>query len=143
MPSGHIKTPKEVVCATCGTAFLGKHYLSRYCCYACMRKSNNRLPSRQYNKDAELMRLYGMTLDTFTKMFEDQEGKCKLCSTPAKKLFVDHCHTTSKVRGLLCMNCNTGLGHFKDLPNVLRLAADYIETHQETDVAELKRVKGI
>ena len=41
------------------------------------------------------------------------------------------------------MNCNTGLGHFKDLPNVLRLAADYIDTHQETDVAELKRVKGI
>lgn len=57
---------------------------------------------------------------------------CELCGryetkSRWKKLFIDHDHQTKKVRGLLCMECNTGLGKFKDSPELLRKAANYLE----------------
>lgn len=55
--------------------------------------------------------------------------QCAICGTTRdyQALGVDHCHTTMKLRGLLCSNCNTGLGQFQDNPTLLRLAADYLE----------------
>lgn len=50
---------------------------------------------------------------------------------------IDHCHKTGKVRGLLCKTCNTGIGHLKDDPNILRSAINYLEldrTEIETTV---------
>jgi len=47
--------------------------------------------------------------------------------TRKKQLDVDHCHTTGEVRGLLCNRCNTGIGQFKDNPNILRSAARYLD----------------
>lgn len=74
---------------------------------------------------------YGITQADFEKMFADQEGKCKLCGTPdpgPKGVFaVDHCHKTSKIRGLLCYLCNIGLGSFRDRPDLLIAAASYLE----------------
>lgn len=70
----------------------------------------------------------------YQELFATQGGCCACCHTPlavlrGKNLVVDHCHETSKIRGLLCHNCNLGLGNFKDDPNILRAAADYIEAH--------------
>lgn len=59
------------------------------------------------------------------KMLNEQAGKCKICNKK-HKLVIDHCHTTDDVRGLLCNNCNTGLGLFKDSPSKLLNAAKYI-----------------
>lgn len=53
-------------------------------------------------------------------------AECIICGKPAK-LSVDHDHQTGDVRGGLCTNCNLGLGHFKDNPELLRLAALYLE----------------
>lgn len=58
---------------------------------------------------------------------------CEICESPysrskiAKRLVIDHCHATSKFRGLLCIECNFMLGNMKDSPELLRKAADYLE----------------
>lgn len=48
-------------------------------------------------------------------MYQSQEGKCGLCLVFGKTLVVDHCHTSSRVRGLLCIRCNTKLGFFEEI----------------------------
>ena len=59
-------------------------------------------------------------------MLIEQEKRCVICKRNVI-LRVDHCHTTGKVRGLLCHNCNTGLGQFKDNIDNLKMAIKYLE----------------
>lgn len=61
----------------------------------------------------------------------DYDGACFLCggySSDGKRLHVDHCHETGKVRGLLCNHCNRGVGCFRDQPDLMRMAADYLQS---------------
>jgi hypothetical protein len=61
-------------------------------------------------------------------MLARQHGACAICKRiSSKRLCVDHCHATDKVRGLLCWGCNIGLGNFADDPSRLREAAAYLE----------------
>lgn len=78
-------------------------------------------------RDRDLQRKYGITLDDFRAMLADQDGGCKICRRSDGPLHVDHCHTTGKVRGLLCIPCNRALGYMKDDPDLLRSAADYLD----------------
>lgn len=75
----------------------------------------------------------GITIDDYNNMFDEQEGKCAICKIHQKylknTLNVDHCHTTGKVRGLLCSKCNHGLGHFKDSVFILENAILYIKNN--------------
>lgn len=77
---------------------------------------------------------YGITLDERNKLLEIQAFKCAICQCELEPhgtlTHTDHCHTTGKVRGILCTNCNRGLGHFKDSVEFLRAAIEYI-THNE------------
>lgn len=73
------------------------------------------------------LKRYGLTPDDYGRMRIEQQGLCAICCAPVDKPFVDHCHTTLKVRGLLCHLCNVGLGAFLDNPASLRAAADYVE----------------
>lgn len=76
---------------------------------------------------------YGLTLSEYNAMFTAQDGKCKLClgiSADGRRLSVDHCHSTGKVRGLLCNSCNLALGMFKDNTSVLERAIDYVRRHR-------------
>jgi hypothetical protein len=61
-----------------------------------------------------------------------QGGSCKICKTHEsnlkRKLFVDHCHTTGSVRGLLCQSCNTMIGNAKDNILVLQAAINYLSS---------------
>lgn len=56
-------------------------------------------------------------------------GVCTICGEPGDQ--VDHCHETGQVRGLLCVNCNTGLGKFKDDPDLLEFARIYLLVSRE------------
>ena len=87
-----------------------------------------------------LKRNYGITEDEFTALKQAQEFRCAICGGEGflmgnnghvEKLVVDHCHSTGKVRELLCHNCNRGLGLFQDSPELLKRAAAYIEKHAE------------
>ena len=78
-------------------------------------------------------RLYGITPEDYDTMLKEQNHKCKICSVDFlydkhnTKPFIDHCHTTNKVRGLLCLNCNAGLGYFKDNTETLTKALNYLQ----------------
>lgn len=77
-------------------------------------------------------RKYGLTVDEAETMLESQGGVCAICKQVepnGKHLAVDHCHETGVVRGFLCTNCNNGLGRFKDNPELLIRAADYISAN--------------
>lgn len=80
---------------------------------------------------------FGLTLEQYAEMLAAQDHRCAICKQPeaitrrsgVQPLSVDHCHETGKIRQLLCGHCNYGLGHFRDSPERLRAAADYLEFH--------------
>jgi hypothetical protein len=97
--------------------------------------------AREYQKNNDLSvykanwyskkkyRKYGITEDIFLAKLKEQEGRCAICKvefTEDKISYIDHCHKTEKFRGVLCMNCNTGLGHFKDETITLENAIRYL-----------------
>ena len=76
------------------------------------------------------LKKYGLTPEAFDEMFALQGGKCAICQielTEGRGTHIDHSHDTGEVRGLLCGGCNVGIGQFRDLPELLRAAARYIE----------------
>ena len=70
---------------------------------------------------------YGLTLEALDKLFFDQKGLCAICKKSNKRLTVDHCHTTGKVRGLLCDSCNGALGRLGDDIEGLERAIQYLK----------------
>ncbi len=92
-------------------------------------KTYTRKPIKQCTqciKERRLLRTYGISIKEFTAMQVEQGGLCKMgCGKIGSS--VDHSHSSGKIRGLLCSNCNTGLGLFNDNPELLRKAAEYVE----------------
>ncbi len=76
-------------------------------------------------KNRMLKKLYGITLEHYNNLLTDQQNSCKICLKEVK-LFVDHCHATKKVRGLLCSKCNFAIGLMDDSPERLEAAAMYL-----------------
>ena len=79
----------------------------------------------------ELMNDFGLTLEKYQELWQIQNGCCAICNIHQSKftmrLAVDHCHSTNKVRGLLCKHCNQTLGLFNDDAARFRKAAEYLE----------------
>ncbi len=128
-------------CELCGEQYElkpGRGANNRISCYTCTDKPETR--SRHY-RNKHLKRAYGLTLFEFDSMYEAQQGCCKICGNeiaavghnlrnknnrPQNDPCVDHCHTTGKVRGLLCFHCNTALGHVFDSQEVLSKMIAYL-----------------
>lgn len=94
-------------------------------------KHKEKIKERRAGKRYNMPRLYGINSEEYATMLEEQLGVCAICSKPSEenthgRLYVDHCHSRKKVRGLLCNNCNVGLGKFKDDSEFLRKAAEYL-----------------
>ncbi|HXB13569.1 MAG TPA: endonuclease VII domain-containing protein [Bacteroidia bacterium] len=70
---------------------------------------------------------YGITLQDRQKMITEQDGCCAICNEPMESPRIDHCHDRGHVRGLLCGNCNTGLGFFRDRSDLMIKAAIYVQ----------------
>ena len=104
-------------------------------CKPCKTAANRRSPNRpEIGRRQRLKRYYGITLEDFERMSEEQNHCCAICNTHVDEarihnntFCVDHNHKTGEVRGLLCHYCNTALGKLQDNPALLRAAADYLE----------------
>jgi len=104
-------------------------------CKRCSTESVTR--RRQENKDEYrntwLQRVYGINLDSYNILFENQKGCCAICNVHQsqlnKSLFVDHDHSTGQVRGLLCTRCNTGIGMLNDDIDVLDSGIEYLKKY--------------
>lgn len=94
-------------------------------------KNAHKLPSETRKSK---LRKFGLTIEDYERMLLEQDGVCAICRRPETarnqhgpiRLSVDHCHKTNRVRGLLCGNCNNGIGRFKDDPLILQSATDYL-----------------
>lgn len=76
---------------------------------------------------------YGLSVDEYESLLQKQGGVCAICKGQCPtgwRLAVDHSHETGKVRGLLCLQCNTALGQFKDSPELLAHAIKYLQENQ-------------
>jgi hypothetical protein len=134
------------VCKTCGVekppsefykVKSGRRVNYRGVCKECyrpvLRAYNTRttaLPSRKASRQrAKMLQRYGLTETDYDSMLRRQNGVCAICrQSPKWRLVIDHCHTTGRVRGLLCGGCNTGIGQLRDDPVLVRAAASYLET---------------
>jgi hypothetical protein len=95
------------------------------------RREHNPEQIAEIERRSKFKRQYGISLEQYDEMLENQGGGCAICGTTkpserTKYFAVDHCHSTSKVRGLLCSKCNRGLGLFNDTPERLKAAAKYL-----------------
>ena len=91
--------------------------------------------SKEKTRERHLLRKYGVSLEKYAEMLDQQNGACAICKVPETEQFksvlhVDHCHSTGAVRGLLCRGCNHMLGAINDDVNLLHRAIDYLSSRK-------------
>jgi hypothetical protein len=107
-------------------------------CKECRKARSRELKERPERKRQirswNLQSHYGISLDDYEALLAKQGGVCAICAKPPssngprqKYLHVDHDHSDGRVRGLLCANCNIGIGNLQDDPALLRKGAEYLE----------------
>ncbi len=129
-------------CFTKRTEYRGK---LRSQCRKCVNKRNleryyasDKTQKRKITYKYNLKVNYGLNVEEYNKIYEEQKGVCAICSSPLENVFLgiegtrsalDHCHMSGKNRQILCILCNTGLGVFRDNPVYLSKAKEYLEKH--------------
>lgn len=97
------------------------------------REWNARNPDKVKARNwKQKLRRYGLTQEQYDALMDRQGGMCAICScgfsdSVRRRINVDHCHRSGRVRGLLCNSCNLGLGLFAELATVLGRAAEYLQ----------------
>ena len=128
-------------CYACKTTKpVSEFYRSNKTYYQKECKDCNRLRKGRWHKTEEgkrssantkLKSRFGITLDDYEAMYAEQGGQCQICgvteSCSGHRLAVDHCHTSGKIRGLLCKACNLGLGYYRDNKEFLANAIKYLD----------------
>jgi hypothetical protein len=92
------------------------------------------------NRKSHLKRKYGLTLEEFAALLTSQGGGCAICGKPDPDN-VDHDHATGRVRGILCWNCNVGVGQFEDSEDRLAAALHYLT--RDDELAEVARERTV
>jgi ribosomal protein L37E len=111
------------------------HY-ARGLCSACYSKARRGLQPDWLEKHRDNIyfytvgRKFGITKEVVQDLMLQQKGVCAICGQTepsGKRLAVDHCHVNGTVRGLLCQNCNLGLGYFQDNTERMEKAIMYLK----------------
>lgn len=108
-----------------------------------IRRRNEEYRQQNYEKvEAQKFKYYlrykfGIEIEDYQRLREKQNFKCAICgyaeppnASTTEKLYVDHNHATGYIRGLLCMSCNTALGHFRESLTFLKNAVNYLENYE-------------
>jgi hypothetical protein len=111
------------LCVHCGkpseTEFVG--------CRACREHLRTRTSrSLEERQKAHWRYFYELSPEQYNNLLTSQGGKCAICRGPLTRLHIDHNHATKKVRGILCHNCNVGIGNLRDDPVVVTQALEYL-----------------
>ncbi len=116
-------------CPTCRSEYYKKWSKEKGPGYHKNWRSENVGKVKTIQKRNQLKRKFGITLEQYNNMLEDQNHRCAVCKEiqTQKMLAVDHCHITGRIRGLLCENCNRGIGLLKDSPSILQSAIFYLQ----------------
>lgn len=122
-PQGYFKAKP---CKWCNTEFIPNAPSEKYCKDECKDTGL---------QNAYFFRQYKIGVKDYEQLLENQDHKCKICESEGFlmkgchiiKLVVDHCHTTGKVRGLLCHNCNRAIGLLHDKAQNLLNAIEYLK----------------
>lgn len=89
------------------------------------------------DKDIKLRRAYGISYAEYLTMLDTQQGGCAICGVTTngkrKAFAVDHCHSSGKVRGLLCSKCNTAIGSLQEDVGIMLRAIEYVTAHKGDD----------
>lgn len=86
--------------------------------------------AREYHRNYRLKARFGITSEEYDQMLLEQDGVCYICKIPSHKtLHVDHNHATNSVRKLLCIHCNTALGHLRESEEIIMKMLEYIREH--------------
>lgn len=100
-------------------------------CISEFYKAHNAKPEvKARNRATQIASKYGLTVADYEARLRMQDHRCALCGRPdghdGKRLVIDHCHATGRVRGLLCSRCNSALGYFEDDPHRIANAVAYL-----------------
>ena len=79
------------------------------------------------NKKNRLLREYGISLNKYHNMLQQQDCRCAICNKRNKQLVIDHNHKTGKIKGLLCNKCNSGIGFLQDSVHIINKARIYLQ----------------
>jgi hypothetical protein len=124
-------------CNRCGGELDGRHSRQRTLCKRCLsadhKKWRDKNPERNraHGRKGYIKYQYGLTVEEYDVLIA---SGCAICGSDGKGdggIHLDHCHSSGKIRGTLCGNCNRGLGNFKDNPLRLRRAAGYLEASSD------------
>lgn len=120
---------REAPPRTCECGAPVMHRTGRPVCEACRIDDRDRSYRAEYML-VYVLRQHGLTRADYDRMLEAQHGCCAICGSGRPlgrgRWHIDHDHATGRVRGLLCNNCNRGIGYFGDDPDTIRAAADYL-----------------
>lgn len=123
-------------CESCSNEFIPNHGRTKYC-------SSCRTTTSQ--REYRILKNYGLTSKAWNEMFAGQGNVCAICSTDspggAGHWHTDHDHISGNVRGILCDQCNKGLGNFKDSVEFLTSASIYLLQHENTNTLNKTEVK--
>lgn len=143
IPSG---VTDQYICATCGKQRLAEDFgkdshQSRGLKYSCKSCTNSKRRGRYKteNRGRYLHSKYGITQEIYETLYDAQRGRCAICNLKPegrlgrygerhRPLYVDHCHSSGAVRGLLCHNCNVAIGLMADNVSRLKSAITYMES---------------
>lgn len=129
-------SPDKTCSCACGESKPENFYVytSRSRCKKCsnkLRKNySSKKPTYEQRKSYELKYAYGITIDEFNEMLEEQNNMCAACGDDFFDIVphVDHCHTSGKIRGLVCPACNKAMGLVGDNADILEKLALYLRS---------------